>query len=291
MLDNTSRIIVIGDLHGDSDRLVHCLRAAMIINDNFEWIADPPNTYVVQMGDQVDGANRNPNAPKNWDTTCDISLMRLMDVLDERAQQHGGRVLSLIGNHEIMNMIGDYTYVTENSLEKSGGVSGRSHAFCSFEVCGKMLANRYVVLRIGSYLFSHAGITPSHLNDIGENINELNVAFRNLVAGAVLSEKHKRLIDNVIVPMDGCLWTRKYMDLGMTDNDKILQEYLGIVLQTTKCNTMFIGHNTVPNTTVIANGRLVFTDACFSRAYGLNRYQYIDILDNKMRIVEVKYEI
>ena len=50
-LDATKRIIVIGDIHGDIGILCSCLYMANIINHKFEWIAQPADTIVVQMGD------------------------------------------------------------------------------------------------------------------------------------------------------------------------------------------------------------------------------------------------
>ena len=52
------RLVIIGDIHGDIKRLKNILIQAKIINNNIEWIAEPPNTVIVQMGDQVDSLNR-----------------------------------------------------------------------------------------------------------------------------------------------------------------------------------------------------------------------------------------
>ena len=56
-----NRIIVIGDIHGDIKRFKSILIDSKIINNNFEWIAEPPNTIIVQLGDQIDSLNRNTN--------------------------------------------------------------------------------------------------------------------------------------------------------------------------------------------------------------------------------------
>lgn len=289
MFPAAKRIVVIGDAHGDFIRVIHCLRTARVIDDSNNWIA-APNTYVVQMGDQVDSKDRVPDN-KQWETGADILLLRFMDTLDEAARVHGGRVLSLMGNHELMNMMGDFNYVSNASMTECGGPENRLALFSRAGICGKMLANRYIVVRIGSLLFCHAGILPSHLNFIGENIDELNVSFRRIMSGEVI-ERDVYIFQNIIVPMTGCLWTRKYMEASVdAGSNNVLKDMLGVVLRTTKCTSMFIGHNTVPNTTVLADGGLIFTDACFSRAYGLDRYQFIDIEDNAMRVVQVQNEI
>ena len=58
MFAAAKRIIVIGDIHGDIMRLLTCLRAALVINEANAWIAQPPDTFVVQLGDQLDGKHR-----------------------------------------------------------------------------------------------------------------------------------------------------------------------------------------------------------------------------------------
>ena len=58
IIDNTSnrRIIVIGDIHGDFNALLESLYKARVINNNGNWIGK--NTIVVQLGDQLDKAER-----------------------------------------------------------------------------------------------------------------------------------------------------------------------------------------------------------------------------------------
>ena len=47
--DNTDRIIIIGDVHGDIKRFKDILIKSEIINTNLEWIAEPPNTYIILL--------------------------------------------------------------------------------------------------------------------------------------------------------------------------------------------------------------------------------------------------
>ena len=102
-----SRIVIIGDIHGDIRRFKGILIDAKIINKNIEWIAEPSNTIVVQMGDQVDSINRDPQLD-NWEVLPDVEMIYFTNMLHKIAQSKGGRVISLIGNHELMNIIGNY---------------------------------------------------------------------------------------------------------------------------------------------------------------------------------------
>jgi len=92
------RIVVIGDVHGDIARLTRALVGVGVINANWEWVANPPDTVVVQMGDQVDSASRLPAAETvQWERATDLDVVTFMDRLDAVARFSGGRALSLIG--------------------------------------------------------------------------------------------------------------------------------------------------------------------------------------------------
>jgi hypothetical protein len=86
------RIVAIGDIHGAYDNFVHVLKNAKLVDDKLRWIGG--KTHLVQNGDMVD---RGPDSRKVMDL-----LMKLQD----KAEDAGGRVHVLIGNHEAMNVVG-----------------------------------------------------------------------------------------------------------------------------------------------------------------------------------------
>jgi hypothetical protein len=95
---DTSRIVAVGDIHGDFDAFVQILQRAGIIDAARRWIAG--KTTLVQTGDFTD---RGPKVRETMDF--------LMD-LEQQATSAGGRVAVLLGNHEGMNLIGDLRDVT-----------------------------------------------------------------------------------------------------------------------------------------------------------------------------------
>ena len=92
------RVIAVGDVHGDYDQLVAVLQSAGVIDQEGKWIGG--KTHLVQTGDMLD---RGPDSRKVMDL-----LMRL----EGEASKTGGRVHVLIGNHEGMNVYGDWRYVS-----------------------------------------------------------------------------------------------------------------------------------------------------------------------------------
>ena len=101
-LRTTERIVAVGDVHGSYDGLVGILRTAGIIDARARWSGG--RAILVQTGDVVD---RGPDSRKALD---------LLRRLEGEAMRAGGRVYTLVGNHEFMRMIGDWRYVSAEEL-------------------------------------------------------------------------------------------------------------------------------------------------------------------------------
>ncbi|MFZ0428341.1 MAG: metallophosphoesterase [Acidobacteriota bacterium] len=96
--DTASRVVAIGDIHGRLERLVSVMQRAGLLDDRSAWSGG--DTVFVVMGDFMD---RGPDVRAVMDL--------LMRVQKEASRKHG-EVVVLLGNHEMMNIIGDYRYVT-----------------------------------------------------------------------------------------------------------------------------------------------------------------------------------
>lgn len=276
------RIIAIGDVHGDIGRLMDCLYATRIIDTNGVWIAEPKNTFVVQLGDQVDSMNRTPDAP-DWEKLPDYEVLYFMDKLDKQARLHGGRVISLIGNHEIMNVLGDFSYVSPKSMD---GI--RRERFKPGGTLATLLSHRCVIVKIGSLLFVHGGVLPGHIHSFGWNIHVANMATRKFLRNEQMSDYEKHVVYESVIGDNGILWTRAYANI---QNEQHLDDAVSWVLNMTSCKMICTGHNTVNSITPLCNGKLWFLDAGLSRAYGEKELtQIIEIIDDgaEVRIINLK---
>jgi len=272
-----NRIVIIGDIHGDIRRFKDILIDAKVINKNIEWIAEPKNTIVVQMGDQVDSINRDPSLDE-WEVLPDVEMIYFTNLLHKIALSKGGRVISLIGNHEMMNSIGNYSYVSSKSLNNDD--NKRHDLFKPGGGLSAILSQRPIVAKIGKLLFCHAGLTMEHLSLLtkhGKDISYINSIWKNFIKnGAVLLED-KEIFDTVILGNDGILWTR---DLNNTGDVAKMLDSIG-------CHYMFVGHTVVDRVKII-NERIWYTDTGISRAFGNTSFQYIDIYENQVSIREIK---
>jgi hypothetical protein len=96
--DSPQSLIAIGDVHGAFDDFVVILQHTGLIDKQNHWTGN--KTTFVQVGDLLD------RGPKPRD------VMDLLMALEKEAPKDGGKVVSLLGNHEMMNIMGDLRYVT-----------------------------------------------------------------------------------------------------------------------------------------------------------------------------------
>jgi len=86
------RVVAVGDIHGDLGHLVTALRTAGLIDEGRTWIGG--DAVLVQVGDFLDRGREVRQ------------VMDLMMRLQKEAAAAGGRFVVLLGNHEVMNLLG-----------------------------------------------------------------------------------------------------------------------------------------------------------------------------------------
>ena len=94
----SNRIIAIGDIHGSLDGFTAILKKTGLIDAKHKWAGG--RTQLLQTGDYTD----------RGDGTR--AVMDLLMALEPQAKDAGGRVVVLLGNHEVMNLIGETRDVT-----------------------------------------------------------------------------------------------------------------------------------------------------------------------------------
>ena len=92
------RIVAVGDLHGDYGAWTQIARAAGLIDGGGHWAGG--KATLVQLGDIRD---RQPDS---------LKIVRNLQQLQKEAPRAGGRVIVVLGNHEAMNLLGDFRYTT-----------------------------------------------------------------------------------------------------------------------------------------------------------------------------------
>jgi hypothetical protein len=256
------RIIIIGDVHGDIKRFKNILINKQIINNDLEWIARPPETIIVQLGDQIDSLNRNTN--EDWEVLKDYEMIYFTEHLNLIARSKGGYCISLIGNHELMNVIGDFSYVSKKSITDT-----RTQMFKPKGSMALILAKRPIILKIGDLLFCHAKLDLSHLKILqkhGKDLCYINQIWKKLLENETINVEDKEIIDNIIIGSGGILWNR--MENNKETTATLFNE-LGITY-------MFLGHTTYDKIQLKDN-QIWYCDTGLSRSFGKKTYQFLEI--------------
>ena len=273
---NVKRIIAIGDIHGDFNVLKKCLLKAKLVDPvNYNWIGK--DTFVVQVGDILDGGGRGYN--NNVNPMEEYQIFDLLNKLDRQAVQKGGRVFYLIGNHEIMNFMGNFNYVHENQLINS---VVRKKLFSKGGYMARLLAcHAYAVLKINNWYFCHAGLTFEHLEN-GFNIDKINILTKQVLRGEKNSEQITEYEKNLLFSSNGLFWNRKYSKDNRCSTLNKTLEVLG-----SKNGGMIVGHTIINrNITKFCNDKLIFTDIGMSSAFGGDNCEVLEIKKNgKPRVI------
>lgn len=95
------RVVAVGDIHGDFDALVEVLQETGLIDTEQRWIGG--DAILVQTGDFLDRGSKVRE------------VMDLLMALEKQAVRDSGRIIVLLGNHEMMNLMGDLRDVTKEA--------------------------------------------------------------------------------------------------------------------------------------------------------------------------------
>ncbi|TFK75176.1 Metallo-dependent phosphatase [Pluteus cervinus] len=142
----TRHIVAVGDLHGDLPNARRVLQFAGVTDAFGNWSGNVD--FFVQTGDIIDRGD---------DT---IPLFFWMDRLRDQAQAVGGTVLSHLGNHEWMNVIGDWRYVYPSEIKTFGTVEARQKMLSSGRIGRSWAANYSTTSRLPLHPSLGAPNTP-----------------------------------------------------------------------------------------------------------------------------------
>ena len=233
------RVVALGDVHGDIGQARRALTIAGVLGDggdavNPEWTGG--NTVVVQVGDVLDRGDD------------EIAILILLQKLHKQAEAQGGAVYILNGNHEVLNVSGDFRYVTQGAFQESarfgehlvnlfgsafkeafgGGeedprkrqVKARVGLFSPGGPLAQQLAMNSTVLIVNDTVFAHGGLMPRHV-EFG--LERLNNAVADWMRGAeIVSEEDRTALGMAIGSVkDSVVWNRTFgTENFVTDSDR-----------------------------------------------------------------------
>jgi hypothetical protein len=312
------KLVAIGDIHGDLSSAIQALKLAEVIDksipnnltdiNQIKWIGG--KTVVVQLGDQIDrvrpGKLVNDLCPKNdselyQDEGSDLKIVCLFEKLHTEAMKSGGALFSIFGNHELMNVDGDFRYVSPKEFEEFGKFFKENPEICKkvnmpygyltrkavFKPGGKLAkklaGSRYSVIQIGSWLFVHGGITAKlaaeyKLDYINKYIQEWLMGHDDIQTITNVNKIYHRDDDE-----NSPFWSRTFSDCedwNEVNSTKHFDQTIDILNKVNNRNNdnkirgMIVGHSPQfmynKGLNSACNNRLWRVDVGMSRAFGLN---------------------
>ncbi|CAE7742536.1 unnamed protein product [Symbiodinium sp. KB8] len=244
---SAARLISVADLHGDFQRAVQILaHAGLIDRDSHAWIGG--DSVLVQTGDIVD---RGGNAKQ---------IYKLFFSLREQALQAGGKVINLLGNHEVMNLKHDWRYVSEEDIAGFGGEEQREQAWSPTGWLGSEVRKFPVAVIVEKILFVHAGLMPNIIAH--RSLDSLNDEVHLEIAGS--SSEWSSLRSELLGPR-GPVWARDYAHGGAAACSKLKD-----VLSRLGARRMVVGHTIQQDfrAHTRCDGQIILADTAISRIYG-----------------------
>lgn len=139
-----------------------------ITKKNVKWNCNKQNCFIIFSGDLIDRCRPNDINNKECintvsDENCDYLLLKLLYELDNQAKNYGSRVIVVLGNHEIMNIQGDYKYVSLKGKKDETRIDNIKNYLKA------NLSNVYGIIRINKYIIVHGGINDNFFNNFNKN--------------------------------------------------------------------------------------------------------------------------
>jgi len=276
-VDEYDSLIVIPDIHGDSDHFVRCVWLGLTQVNGFaieysdletlilvaatrgEYPRAPlltnSKTAMIQIGDLVD---RGPQS---------ILCLRILWVIEKVV---GWKVVSLLGNHEIMSSTGIHPeYVNRRELHEFGGLAKRYIEFSpGHPLWERLMSHSLIAARFESkdsdsksVLFVHAGFNPGYLDSLySPSIRELNQA----AISALKFSRSPLLLEKWINNDESPVWTRI---LAEAPDNILCNKILPLILNQMKVSRIVVGHTPQEDHLMKSrcNSRIILTDCAVSR--------------------------
>jgi len=122
----TARIVAIGDIHGSIDGFKAILKATGLADASGRWTGG--RTQLIQTGDYTDRGEGTR------------AVLDLLMALEQQAKSAGGRAFAVLGNHEVMNLIGDTRDVTREIFATFADANSEKRRSVAWEDYAKLAA-------------------------------------------------------------------------------------------------------------------------------------------------------
>ena len=229
------KVLAISDIEGNFKGFKMILQGAGAIDGQYNWTYG--EGHLILVGDIFDRGN--------YVTQC----LWLIYKLESEAEEAGGKVHFILGNHDIMNMIEDLRYVHPKYFINASLLEEEYYSFYTTDTeLGRWLRTKNVIEKVGDYIFVHGGVSPTVAN-FNLSLNEMNDLVRYCI-----DQSAPDYNSAILIGSNGLFWYRGlvYRDISELQLDSILEK-----LNSSK---IIMGHTIVNKISGLYNNKVVAID-------------------------------
>ena len=244
------KMMVISDIEGNFPAFRKLLQGNGVIDENFNWTFG--KDHLVLVGDFVDRG------------TMVMEVLWLIYSLEDKAKAAGGYVHFILGNHEIMNMIGDMRYVQARYPEHAALMSKHyMQLFGTDTEIGRWLTTKNVAEKIGNIMFAHGGFSP-YFNHMQLPLKALNDLIRPYYRDSSYSYPDEKL--EILYGDMGPFWYRGYY--GGTGVVRATKQQVDSTLEIYGVRHISTGHTIIADhISSLFGGKLFNTDVHHAKGH------------------------
>lgn len=229
--DAPEKLLAISDLEGNYAQARMFLSKNEVIDGdgNWKWGAG----HLVLIGDLIDRGQQV------------TELMWMIKRLERQADEAGGQVHYVLGNHEAMVMSGDLRYIHPKYMFTSQRIGiPYDQLFSETSDIGRWWRSKNAVTTVGDLLFVHGGYSPK-LDAAQLTMDTLNERIREGLAPAIPVGMSPDT--NPVGDQHGPFWYRGYFDKHAATWGKASEADVKKILDRHQASHVVIGHTLVEN--------------------------------------------
>jgi len=234
-----ANVLVLSDIEGEFEPFRNLLLANHVIDEQYRWTFGKGQLMVA--GDLFDRGKQVSQ------------YLWLLYKLEDEAKASGGYVHVILGNHDIMNLGGDFRYVQPAYMANAKFMQEEyKNLYGPDTELGHWLRSKNVMEKDGDFLVLHGGVSPDFLAQHFslEEINELARPFYDRWIGAK---------NNTVSLLFGGT-TSPFWYRGFFMEPKAAEAVIDSTLAFYDCKKIIVGHDIIDHVAMLYGGKVIGVD-------------------------------
>lgn len=239
--DLVPKFVALSDLHGQYEIFLKLLKAQKVIDEEETWIFD--DGHLVIVGDVFDRGDKV------------TEILWFLFHLEKEAQKSGGKIHLLLGNHELMVLHNDVSYINPKYRFTSGSMrTPYGKLFSKDSVLGSWLRSKNVCVTLNDIVFVHGGFSEAVIKK-EKDLKTINQVFKKKIYPNNNIFEGDGFISQLYFD-NGPLWYRGYANPKGFDEEKA-----NYILEALGMNTIVVGHTSMPRIVSNFNNKIILIDS------------------------------